>query len=81
MTLGNKVPDKTVLNNVLRKLSQKCTGSTRISATVRGGDATVTGAIKHDFERKPILRCVAAVQGVNRVIDQLRVEERKKATS
>ena len=43
MTFGNKVPDKTVLNNVTRKLSQKCNGSTRISATVRGGDATITG--------------------------------------
>ena len=78
MTIGNRIPDKTLMKNVLRKLTQKCTGATRISATVRGGDATVTGTIKQEHERRPIIRCVSAVQGIGRVIDQLRVEEKKK---
>jgi osmotically-inducible protein OsmY len=79
MPLGNQVPDKTILKNVERKLIQKCPGS-RIMARVQNGDATISGMLKHEFERKPILRCVSAVQGVRRVVDQLRVEERKKAT-
>ena len=80
MPFGNEIPDKTLLRNVQRKLSQKCTGTTRITATVRGGDATVTGTLKHEHERKPIIRCVSAVQGIRRVIDQLRMEEKKKNT-
>ena len=78
MTLGNQVPDKTLQKNVDRKLMQKCPGSARISATVRGGDATVTGTLKNEYERKPIVRCVAAVQGIRRVVDQLQVLEKKK---
>lgn len=78
MTLGNQIPDKTLQKNVDRKLMQKCPGSARISATVRGGDATVTGTLKNEYERKPIVRCVAAVQGIRRVVDQLQVLEKKK---
>ena len=81
MRYGNQVPDKTLLQNVVRKLAQKCSGSPRISASVSGGDATVTGTIQHEYERKPIVRCIAAVQGIGRVIDQLKVEVKKKATS
>ena len=78
MTLGNKIPDKTLLRTVERKLMQKCAGAARISATVRGGDATITGMIKNEYERKPIVRCVAAVQGIGRVVDQLQVAKRIK---
>jgi hypothetical protein len=51
MAFGNKTPDATLLKNVLRKLTQKCTSATRIGATVRGGAATVTGTIKYEHER------------------------------
>ncbi|TWU31387.1 BON domain-containing protein [Novipirellula artificiosorum] len=80
MTLGNKVPDKTLEKNVLRMIVRKCAGSTRIGATVRDGDATVTGTIKQEHERRPIIRCVNGVQGIRRVIDQLQVEVRKPNT-
>lgn len=80
MPIGNQVPDKTLLKNVERRLMQKCTGSTRIGATVHGGDATITGTIKNEYERKPIIRCVSAVQGIRRVIDQLKLAERAKPT-
>ena len=78
MAIGNQVPDKTLLQSVQRKLMQKCGGSNKITASVRSGDATVTGMIKQEHERQPILRCVSGVQGVRRVIDQLRLEEKKK---
>ena len=78
MTLGNQVSDKTLLNTVERKLMQKFPGAARVSATVRGGDATITGTIKNEFERKPIVRCVAAVQGIRRVVDQLRLATKPK---
>ncbi len=79
MTFGNKILDKTLLRTVERKLMQKCAGTAgKISATVRGGDATITGMIKNEYERKPIVRCVAAVQGIGRVVDQLQVAKRIK---
>lgn len=77
MAFGDKTPDSTLLKNVLRKLTQKCSSGTGISATVRGGNATVTGSIKHEHERKPIIRCVSAVQGIGQVIDQLQLQKRK----
>ncbi len=78
MALGNQVPDKTLLRNVERKLVQKCGGGVRVAVTVRSGDVTVSGIIKNEYDRKPITRCVSAVQGVRRVVDQLRVAERQK---
>ncbi len=71
------MPDKTLQANVQRRLSQKCSGNTKIQAVVRSGDVTITGMIKHEHERKPILRCLTAVQGIGRVIDQLRLEPKK----
>ncbi len=76
--LGNQIPDKTILKDVQRKLMQKCSGSTKISASVQSGVATITGMIKNESERRNIVRCVSAVQGVRNVSDQIRVEERPK---
>ena len=81
MPLGNQIPDKTLLKNVQRKLMQKYSGATRVQATVQSGSATVTGTIRHEHERRPIIRCVAAVQGIRNVIDQLRICDQKKPTS
>jgi len=78
MALGNKIPDKTLQQNVNRKLIQKCSGSTKISAVVKNGDVSLTGTIKFEHERKPIIRTLNGVQGVVRINDQLRVEEKKK---
>lgn len=77
MSLGNKMPDKTLQANVQRRLSQKCSGNAKIQAVVRGGDVTISGVIKHEHERRPILRCLTAVQGIGRVIDQLTLEPKK----
>ncbi|WP_146576816.1 BON domain-containing protein [Neorhodopirellula pilleata] len=77
MSSSNQVPDKSLLQSVQRKLSQKCAGGKMITS-VRSGVATVSGVIKNEHERKPILRTITGVQGIRRVIDQLRVEKRKQ---
>jgi osmotically-inducible protein OsmY len=77
MTFGSQIPDKTLQKNVDRKLMQKCSGS-KIVATVRSGDATITGTIKSEHERRPIIRCVTAVQGIRRVNDQLTLAVKPK---
>lgn len=78
MSYARPIPDKTLLKSVLQKMTQKGTASNRITATVRSGDATLAGTIAHEYERRAIVRSVAAVQGIRRVIDQLRVVEKKK---
>ncbi len=78
MTIGNQVPDKVLLQNVLKKMAQKGTGGNRVSATVSGGDATITGTISYEHDRKPILRSVSSISGVRRVIDQLTLVVKKK---
>ena len=76
----NQVSDKSLLQSVQRKLLQKCAGG-KVVATIRGGDATVSGMIKNEHERKPIIRTIQGVQGIRRVIDQLRVIERVRVVN
>ncbi len=76
MSLVNKIPDKTILASVQRRLSQKCAGA-KIQAVVRSGEVTISGMIKNEHERKPILRCLNAVQGIGRIVDQMRLEPKK----
>lgn len=80
MAIGNQVPDKTLLQNVLRKMAQKGTGGNRVTATISGGEATVTGTIAYEHDRKPILKTVSGVQGIRRVIDQMVLIIKKKPT-
>ena len=81
MTLGNQVPDKTLLRNVERKISRKIAGANHVSVAVRSGDVTISGTIRHEHERRPILSSVNSVPGVRRVLDQLQVAEKKKFSS
>ncbi len=78
MTLRNEVTDKTLQNTVDRKLMQKCSSGAKITANVRSGDATISGTIANEHDRRPILRCVAGVPGIRRVVDQLLVVPKKK---
>jgi osmotically-inducible protein OsmY len=80
MAIGNRIPDRTLLTNVQSRLSKKCSTSPKVSVDVRSGEATLTGTIKNEVERKQILRCISSVEGVSRVIDRIKVEIRKKDT-
>jgi len=40
MDLGKQVPDKTLLQSMLRKMAQKSSGSNKVTATVMSGEAT-----------------------------------------
>ena len=78
MALGIQIPDKTLLKGVVQKMARKGTNSSRITPTVRSGDVTLTGTIGYEHERRPLLKTASSVPGVRRVIDQLRVEAKKK---
>ena len=80
MPLGNLIPDKTLLKNVIQRLARLGAGTpSRVTATVRSGEVTMSGTLGYEHERRNILKAASAVSGVRRVIDQLRVESKKKS--
>ncbi len=79
MTFGSQIPDKTLFKQVTQKLSRSGVGSqSKVTASVRGGDVTLTGTLRYAQERHSILRSTNSVNGVRRVIDQMRVAPKKK---
>jgi osmotically-inducible protein OsmY len=79
MAISKKTPDKNLLQSVNQKLARSGSGSqTKITASISNGDVTLTGIIGYEYERRAILRSASGITGVRRVIDQLRVEQKKK---
>ena len=69
--------DAALLKAVNQRLSRSGAGSqSRISATVNSGTVTLSGRLQYDAQRSPLLKLVARVAGVRRVIDQLQVPPR-----
>jgi len=80
MALGNQIPDKTLLRTVTQTLAKRGGGArSRVTATVRSGEVTLTGAVNYEHERRLICRTAGTVSGVRRVVDQVRVEAKKKS--
>ena len=77
MIPNNQIPDQTVLKSVLQKMTRKGTSSSRVTATVRSGDVTLTGTIDYEHQRRSVVSSATNIPGVKRVIDQLRVEKKK----
>jgi osmotically-inducible protein OsmY len=74
-----KVLDKDILKRVNEKLSRAGGGSnTKVSATVRQGDVTVSGTLQYEMQRQPLIKAATSVPGVRRVIDQLQVNKVKR---
>lgn len=78
MALGNQVPDKTLLRSVQQRMMRKGVSASRVTATVRNGDVTITGTIDFEHERRAIINAPNGIPGAKRIIDQLRVESRKR---
>ena len=80
MALGNQIPDKTLLKQVVQKLARSGSGSqSHVTATVRSGEVTLTGTLRYEHERRPIVRSTGGISGIRRVIDQLRVMPQRKS--
>jgi len=78
MSLRNQVPDKTLLKSVQQSMTRRGANSARIKATVLSGSVTIAGTIDYDHERRLIINAVGSITGVKRVIDQLKVEKKKR---
>ena len=73
------VPDNTLLKRVNDKLSRTGAGAqAKVTAAVRAGDVTLSGILQYEIQRRPLLKAATSVAGVRRVIDQMRVELRKR---
>ena len=73
MAFGNKVPDKTLLKEVNKKLMR--TGiQTKVTASVNGGSVLLTGRLRHENQRRTLVRAANQVSGVRQVIDQMTLQ-------
>ena len=69
--------DKTILTKVNQRLARTGLGSgSRVTATVRGGQVTLSGNIQYEMQRRPTLRAADGVDGIRGIVDQLQVRSR-----
>ena len=70
----NRTSDKELSKTVNKRLVCAGGGSqTNLAAAVLGGTVTLTGTIRYEAQRRPILKAIGNIAGVSRVIDQLRL--------
>ena len=71
----NKVPDATIIQKVTKQLSNHGMRSPcRIAVAARKGDVTLTGTIQFEHQRIAALHAARGIDGVRRVMDQLKVQ-------
>ena len=69
--------DKSILKRVNQRLVRASLGAhSRVAATVRNGQLTLSGSIQYESQRRPALRAASGVDGVSGVVDQLLVLSR-----
>ena len=72
---SNQASDNVLLKTVNQRLQRAGGGSqSRITAAVSQGSVTLTGNLQYDAQRSPLVKSVARIAGVRRVIDQLRIK-------
>ena len=77
MLRRGSVSDKTLLKKVNQRLARGSLGSqSHVTAMVRNGQATLSGSIQYENQRRPALRAASGVDGVSGVVDQLQVQSR-----
>jgi BON domain len=71
----NKVPDATIIQKVTKQLCNHGMRSPcRIAVAARKGDVTLSGTIQFEHQRMAALHATRGVEGVRRVMDQLKVQ-------
>jgi hypothetical protein len=71
----NKVPDASIIQKVTRSLSNHGMRSPcHIAVAARKGDVTLSGTIQFEYQRIAALHAARGIDGVRRVMDQLKVQ-------
>jgi osmotically-inducible protein OsmY len=66
------VTDKALQKSVTRRLERSGAGSqSGLAARVQNGTVTLTGKLKYENQRIPIVKAMRGVSGVRQVVDQL----------
>jgi osmotically-inducible protein OsmY len=74
MRRKNVMSDKSLLQKVNQRLARTGTSQSRVVATVRNGEVTLSGTIQYETQRRSIVRAIGAVAEVSRVVDQLKAQ-------
>jgi len=74
---GNANSDKALQRLVDRRL-QRSGGGSGMKAVVMGGSVTLSGNLKYESQRMPILKALRGVAGVRSVFDQLKAPPKLK---
>lgn len=76
----NQVSDKELTKAVNQRLMRSGMGSqSRVSAFIQSGTVTLSGTLQYAIQRSPIVKAVASVAGVRRVVDQIQLIEKKRS--
>jgi hypothetical protein len=71
---ANSPSDRELSKTVNKRLIRAGGGS--VTATTQMGVVTLTGMLRYEAQRRPIVKAVTAVAGVARVVDQLKLLKR-----
>ena len=77
MAFGDRVPDKTLLQQVNKKL-MRAGMQAKVTASISGGYMTLTGTLQYANQRGIIMRQAKQISGVRQVIDQMTVQPKKR---
>jgi osmotically-inducible protein OsmY len=69
---GNANSDKELQKLVDRRLQRSGGGGMGIRAVVMQGSVTLSGSLKYESQRIPLLKALRGVSGVRNVLDQLK---------
>lgn len=71
---ANKVPDRSITQKVTDVLANHgMRAPCHITVVTAKGSVTLSGSIQYEHQRQVAVRTTRAVEGVRRVVDQLRV--------
>jgi osmotically-inducible protein OsmY len=74
MQAKKQIPDKVLAQKVSQRLSRVGMSTTcQISVLCQNGDVTLSGTLQFEQQRRAAISAARSVDGVGRVIDQMRV--------
>ncbi len=76
MAYGDKIPDKTLLRDINKKLMRTGT-QTKVTASVNAGYVTLQGVLQYENQRRTLIRAASQVSGVRHVADRMTVKPKK----
>ncbi len=71
---ANRTSEKELTKTVNKRLVRAAGSSqSHLLASVQQGTVTLTGMIRYEAQRRPILKAISSIAGVSRVVDQLQL--------